>query len=193
MSPLLQCPKCRVWLLDGVFNRPDLTPCQSCGAPLQVEVFPALFRKIAPGESAQAVLVGGESSCFYHPQKKAVVPCAGCGRFLCALCDCELHGQHYCPACLETGKSKGKIKNLENQRTRYDTVALALAILPVLFFYFTIITAPMTLFIAIRYWNAPQSLVHRTWLRFSLAIMVALLQIAGWTAFFIALATHKHF
>ena len=123
--------------------------------------------------------------------KKAVVPCAGCGRFLCALCDCELNGQHFCPACLETGKSKGKIKTLENQRTRYDTIALGLAILPVLIFYLTIVTAPMTLFVAIRYWNAPQSIVRRTRFRFILAIVIALLQIGGWTAFFILIATSK--
>ena len=191
MSPLIQCPKCRAWLLIGFFNQSDMVPCQSCGTPLQVEVFPALFRKILPGQSAQAVLVEGESSCFFHPQKKAVVPCAGCGRFLCALCDCELNGQHFCPACLETGKSKGKIKTLENQRTRYDTIALGLAILPVLIFYLTIVTAPMTLFVAIRYWNAPQSIVRRTRFRFILAIIIALLQIAGWTAFFILIATSK--
>ena len=188
----MQCPKCRTWLLDGVFNQPDLTPCRSCGVPLQVEVFPALFRKINPGQSAEAVLIEGESGCFFHPQKKAVRPCDGCGRFLCALCDCELNGQHFCPTCLETGKSKGKIKSLENQRTRYDTIALGLAILPMLIFYFTIITAPMTLFIAIRYWNASQSIVRGRRVRFILAIIIALLQIGGWSALFITLATHSH-
>jgi hypothetical protein len=192
MGPLIQCPKCRTWLLDGVFNRPGLTPCRSCGAELQVEVFPALFRKMAPGQSAQAVLVEGESSCFFHPQKKAVRPCDGCGRFLCALCDCELNGQHFCPACLETGRAKGKIKSLDNQRTRYDSIALAVALLPMLIFYFTIITAPLTLFIAIRYWNAPRSIVRRTRFRFILAILIALLQIAGWSALFIGLVTHAH-
>lgn len=190
-TSLVQCPQCQAWLLEGVFNQPELSPCPACGVPLQVEVFPALFRRIHPGQSGETIMVEGESSCFYHPQKKAVVPCAGCGRFLCALCDCELNGQHFCPACLETGKSKGKIKTLENQRTRYDTIALGLAILPVLIFYLTIVTAPMTLFVAIRYWNAPQSIVRRTRFRFILAIVIALLQIGGWTAFFILIATSK--
>jgi len=189
MSPLIACPKCRAWLLDGVFNRLDMAPCPSCGAPLQIEAFPALFRKINPGQSAEPVMVEGESSCFYHPQKKAVVPCAGCGRFLCALCDCEFGNEHFCPACLEAGKSKGKIKALDTERTRYDTIALGLAVIPMLLFYFTIITAPMTLFVAIRYWKAPRSLVQHSSARFLLAIILALLQIAGWGAFFIYLAT----
>lgn len=189
MSALIPCPKCRAWLLDDVFNRQELAPCPSCGTPLQIEVFPALFRKIAPGQSAQPIMVEGESSCFFHPQKKAVIPCAGCGRFLCALCDCELAGEHFCPACLEAGKSRGKIKRLDNQRVRYDSIALALALAPLIIFYFTIITAPMTLFIAIRYWNAPRSLVRRSRIRYVLAILIALLEIGGWAALFIALAT----
>jgi hypothetical protein len=193
MSPQIQCPKCGAGLLDGVFNQPGLAPCRSCGTPLKVEVFPALFRKSTPGQSGQAVLVEGESGCFYHPQKRAVRPCDGCGRFLCALCDCNLNEQHFCPACLETGRSKGKIKSLENQRTRYDSIALALAIFPILIVYLTLITAPMTLFIAIRYWNKPASMVRRTRFRLVLAIGIALLQIAGWIAVFTFAGTHKRF
>jgi len=147
---------------------------------LQIEVFPALFRQLAPGSNAETVMVEGESTCFYHPNKKAVLPCEACGRFVCALCDCELHGQHYCPACLEVGRKKGKIKSLENQRTLYDSIALSLTIFPLLIFYFTLITAPMALYIAIRYWNAPRSIIHRTKIRYVIAIVLAALQIIGW-------------
>jgi hypothetical protein len=102
-----------------------------------------------------------------------------------------LLGQHFCPACLETGKSKRKIQNLENQRTRYDSIALSLAVLPMLIFYFTIITAPMALFVAIRYWRAPASLVGQNRTRYLVAILVALLQIAGWITLIFFLAHHK--
>lgn len=178
--------------MEGVFNLPEFAPCPSCGAPLQVEVFPSFFRKIAPGKSAEAVMLEGESSCFYHPQKKAVLPCDGCGRFLCALCDCEIKGQHFCPACLEAGKTKGKIKNLDNQRTLYDSIALALTIYPLLIFYFTIVTAPMALFIAIRYWKSPPSIVRRTKARFIAAITLALLEIGGWMTLLIAVFSRHH-
>lgn len=191
MNSPVQCPKCHARLLEGIFNLPELSPCPACGVPLQVELFPALFRKINPGQSGEAILVEGESSCFFHPQKKAQRPCEGCGRFLCALCDCELSGQHYCPACLEAGKTKGKIKSLDNQRTLYDSIALSLAIYPILFFYFTLITAPMTLFIAIRYWKAPRSVVRRSRVWFIAAIIIALLQLTGWGIFFVALALGK--
>lgn len=191
-TPLVQCPKCQAWLLDGVFNQPELSPCPACGVPLQVEVFPALFRRHQPGQSGETILVESEAGCFYHPQKKAILPCQGCGRFLCALCDCELKGQHFCPACLEAGKTRGKIKNLENQRTLYDSIALALAIYPLLIFYFTVVTAPLTLYVAIRYWNAPRSLVHRTKIRYLAAIVLALLQLAGWGVLVVALTIRHH-
>ena len=193
-NALIQCPKCRAWLVEGVFNQPEFAPCPACGTPLQVEVFPALFRETGTGRSGEAIMVEGESSCFFHPQKKAVVPCAGCGRFLCALCDCEFRGEHYCPACLEAGKDKGKIVALDRQRTRYDNIALSIAVLPMLLvplIYFTIVTAPMALFIVIRYWKAPRSLVQPGSFRFILAIIVALLQIGGWTALVIGLFSHR--
>ena len=120
-------------------------------------------------------------------------PCEGCGRFVCALCDCELHGQHFCPLCIETGKTKGKIKSLDSQRTLYDSIALALTVVPMVFFiliYFTIITAPVALFVAIRYWKAPQSILRRTKFRFILAIVLALLQIVGWILVLAGILTH---
>jgi hypothetical protein len=173
------CPKCARILTDTL----DWEPCPNCQVLLHLEVFPALFRRNAPGDDGELLVVEGESSCFYHANKKAVLPCQGCGRFLCALCDCELHGQHFCPACLESGRNKSKIKSLDNHRTMYDTIALALTVLPVVtlaFWFLTIITAPMALFVAIRYWNAPRSLVRRTKIRYVLAMILATLQMAGW-------------
>lgn len=181
-SPLVHCSKCNTALVDGVFNLPDFTPCPSCKSPLQVEVFPALLRPITPGSKGEAVMADGEAGCFYHPQKKAVRPCDGCGRFLCALCDCVMDGRHYCPSCLESGRTKGKIKNLQNTRTLYDSIALALTIIPILFFYLTFITAPLALFIAIRHWNTPTSLVRNNKAGYIVAIVFASLQICAWIA-----------
>jgi hypothetical protein len=189
-NALIQCPACRAWLMGGPFNRREFGPCPACGVSLLGEIFPALFRKISTGQSGETIIVEGESGCFYHPQKKAVLPCDGCGRFLCALCDCFFDGRHYCPTCLEAGKAKGKIKNLDNQRTLYDSIALALAVYPLLailtivFSFFSLITAPMALFVAIRYWKAPMSIVRRTKVRFIAAGVIALLTIAGWVVYF---------
>jgi|ERR1051325_10473430 hypothetical protein len=195
-AALLECPKCHSRLSEEIVNRPELTPCLGCGSPLQVEIFPALFRRFVPGRGGELLMAEGESSCFYHPQKKAAVPCQGCGRFLCDLCDCQFNGDHFCPACLETGRAKGKIKNLENERTLYDSIALGLAILPVAVvfgIYFTFITAPMAMYVAIRYWNAPRSIVRRTRARYIVAIIFASWQIIGWGVVIYFLATSSKF
>src|SRR5512138_2820046 len=107
MESLVQCPKCDGLLLNAAFNQARFDPCPACGTSMQIEVFPALFRPIATGRDGELVIADGEATCFYHTTKRAVRPCDGCGRFLCALCDCELHNQHFCPACLEVGKTKG--------------------------------------------------------------------------------------
>ena len=177
---VVTCTKCGFVLNEAMFNQPDWSPCPSCGLPLLVEVFPTLFNAPAPAQPAQSVVTEGEASCFYHPNKKAVLPCESCGRFLCALCDVELNGQHLCPACLASGQKKAKLSNLDNRRVLYDSLALTLALLPLLVWPFTLITAPAALFVAIRYWRAPGSVVQRTKIRLILAMFFALAQMAGW-------------
>lgn len=183
MDSPLRCLSCSAPVPEVLFNQPEPQPCAQCGRLFQAEVFPAFFQPVMRGRDGDPLLVEGEASCFYHPQKKAAMTCDACGRFLCALCDCELHGKHFCPACLETGKQKGKIQKLENQRTLYDNIALALAVYPVaLLFgiYFTCITAPMSLYLSFRHWNSPSSVVRQTRIRYVLAIILSTLELAAW-------------
>jgi hypothetical protein len=180
MAAPVECPSCKAPLAESLFNQPELVACTGCGAAVRADVYPALYRPILQGKDGEALVIESEASCFYHPQKKAVLPCQGCGRFICALCDCELHGEHFCPTCLQAGQKKGRIKRLEQERTLYDSIALSLAVYPLLIFYFTIITAPLTILMALRFWNAPRSLVHRTRARLVVAILIAGLEVAGW-------------
>jgi hypothetical protein len=175
------CTHCHEPLSAGYYNIPHLVPCPSCQTPIKVDVFPALFRDLQPGKTGEA-LIDDQAGCFYHPLKKAVIPCDQCGRFLCALCDVEFGGKHVCTVCLETGQKKGKIVDLERHRTLYDSTALRLALYPLIIFYFTLVTAPITLYIAIRHWRSPMSIVRRTKIRFILAIAIAILEILAWIA-----------
>ncbi len=174
------CVKCQATLLGEGFNSGLLQPCPACGTPVRVDVFPALFQAIERGPGPETLLTPDEAGCFYHPQKRAAATCESCGRFLCALCDVELNGRHLCPNCLDSGRKKGKLKNLENERTLYDNLALSLAVLPLIIWPFTLITAPAAIFISLRYWNAPTSLVPRTKMRFIIAIFFAGAEILGW-------------
>ncbi len=147
-----------------------------------------MLRPSGPGAVGEAVMVEGEASCFYHPAKKAVLLCESCGRFLCAVCDVEMNGVHLCPACVESGKKKGRLKQLENRRTLYDSLALAVAVYPIILVWPTLISAPAAIYIAVRYWNAPSSVVPRSKWRAVLAIILALLQIVGWVGIFISIS-----
>lgn len=148
-------------------------------------VFPALYKEITEGSPAEALGMDNQASCYYHPDKKAVIPCSICGRFLCALCDVEFNGKHLCISCLENSGKNKKIRNLENNRVLYDSVALWVSILPILFIFITVVTAPLAIFMVFRYWKAPTSIVPRTKIRFIAAFIIAVLQIGGWTAFIV--------
>ena len=131
-----------------------------------------------------AVQIQGEAECFNHPGKQAVTACSVCGRLLCSLCDIDIDGKTLCIHCLQSGREKQKIASIEDKRTLYDSLALNLAFWPMLFIFPTLITAPAVLFIVLRYWKAPGSVLTRSRFRFILAFAVALLQVLGWCLYF---------
>ena len=174
-----------------MINSDSLTACPSCSSLQRVDVFPAVYRSLPKGHSGETLQVSNEAGCFYHPGKKAVTSCSACGRFVCALCDVALSGRHLCPTCFEKGKSKRKIKSLENHRTCYDTIALMVATVPILFYFITPLTAPLAIYLTVRHWNTPSGIIPRAKIRFILAFILAGLQIAGWILFFSNLALSK--
>ena len=181
---MLSCTKCISPLSKEMINSDSLTACPSCSSLLRADVFPAVYRLLPRGHSGETLKMSSEAGCFYHSGKKAVTPCSACGRFVCALCDVALNGRHLCPACFEKGKSKRKIESLENHRTCYDTIALMVAAVPILFYFITLFTAPLAIYLTVRHWNTPSSIIRRTKIRFILAFTLAGLQIAAWILFF---------
>ena len=182
MPQTVTCPKCNWPVPDSAINSEGLQPCTNCTVPLRVEVFPALFKPVETGSLGESILVEGEASCFYHPQKRATVHCASCGRFLCALCDLDVSGQHICPVCLESGQKEGKLTELESKRILWDSTALALAVVPIVAWPLTLLTAPAAMGVAIYGWSKPSSIVGRTRVRLYLAILIALIEIGLWIA-----------
>jgi hypothetical protein len=154
-----------------------------------VAAFPALVRAGLEGSRAQAIVLDDESSCYYHPTKKAVVPCDACGRFLCSLCDVELGGRHLCPSCVETGRAKDKLEGMTHERVQYDAIAFDLAFIPVVLFFMCwpamVVTAPLSIYFAVRYWRTPLSILPRVRWRFVMALGGAALQILGMALFVI--------
>jgi hypothetical protein len=180
-SALIRCPNCNIPLPADYLNVTAFRDCPGCRVPVRAAVYPSFFRHpdaASPGETLPA---GSGTSCFYHPNKKAVVPCALCGRFLCSLCDIDFNEQHLCSSCIEAGKKKRKIRNLENSRVLYDSIALYLAVIPLLFVWPTILTAPASIFYSVRHWKSPSGIIPRSKVRFVIAICIAGLQVGGWS------------
>jgi hypothetical protein len=166
------CGECSMPVPAEFWNRAGM-PCRGCGQAIQVAVFPAI-ESARSGALPEAVEIESEASCFFHPSSRAAIPCDECGRFLCRLCEIEVDGRHLCPTCFESGISTSKLQSLETSRTMYDSMALAFATLPSLLFWPAIVGAPAALFIVIRRWRAPGSIVPRTRIRYYLAILFSL-------------------
>jgi len=169
------CSECSMPIPAEFWNR-GAVRCRGCGLSTLAAVFPAV-EQTRVGSLPETLQADSEASCFYHPGSRAAVPCDQCGRFLCRLCEIEIEGRHLCPGCFETGVSANQLKNVETSRTMYDSIALALATWPVLLFWPAIIAAPAAIFVAIRRWRAPGSIVPRTRVRYYLAILFALVEI----------------
>ncbi|MGD9158289.1 MAG: hypothetical protein PVG39_07785 [Desulfobacteraceae bacterium] len=180
---MIRCTNCGASLPDEALNSESFNPCPICSTLIRADVFPAVNKKFTGEASGELLLMDDESSCFYHPNKQAVSACSQCGRFLCSLCDVDFNDQHMCISCIESGKKKGKISNLEDRRVRYDNATLGLAVLPLLIWPFTLLTAPLAVFLVFLYWNKPSGIIRKSRIRMVIAFILAGLQIAGWAIF----------
>ncbi len=124
----INCANCRQPLPDDMLNR-SMSRCRYCGKSVQLNVFPALFRENEQVDVNQLTAEEGESSCFYHEDKKAVTHCEACGRFVCELCHVDLNTKSLCPSCVQSSLKSNKIAELENRRPLHHRMALMFAII----------------------------------------------------------------
>ncbi|RPI29507.1 MAG: hypothetical protein EHM61_01325 [Acidobacteria bacterium] len=153
----LYCTRCLSLLSFPADAHYQEAVCPSCAANLEFWLLPALFRP-QTAEIRTRPAAPGEAGCFNHPGRQATIECEGCGRFLCALCDMEARGRHLCPLCFDKKRVEGNLSQLPDRITRYDRIALAVTLLPMLFCCGpSLVTVPVALFIVIKYWTAPGS------------------------------------
>lgn len=185
------CANCHAALPESLVNRGE-TACPHCGTVVMVHVFPAMSQPVKPSRVGEPMMVENESSCYSHASKRAEQVCDSCGRFVCALCDLKMGDRHICPACLEKNIEEQSMGTFVSRRVHHDSIALwlTLAPLPLLtcFWFLAIILAPLmyflggyAIFLGIRHWRTPQSVVKRRRWRFLLAAVLAVLQITVWT------------
>ena len=180
----LRCPSCKRLLEVHSWSDDSSGECRLCGTSFEFIAFPALTAgatRIAP----QVADVTADSVCFFHPQNRAESICEGCGRLLCTVCAVPFMGQRLCPVCIAAAARKESASVAVRGRVLHDSIALSLAVLPLLMFFFTLVTAPLAFGWVVYAWGKPGSLVRgpSRW-RLVVAALFAVAEMAGWVLFF---------
>lgn len=157
--------------------------CYNCESHVEAAVFPAAWRTANP--TIDQAVMSGEATCFFHAERVAAVSCSNCGRFLCHFCRIEWSGKDLCVACVEALRQPDKSVVLASGRFHYDSLALALAVIPTLLVFPSLITAPLALGVALVTIRRSCSITPRSKWRFALAMLVSLAIIGGWVWLFI--------
>ena len=178
-APALPCPRCQRVLEPSAWRDGTAGTCRRCLTEFDFVPFPALTAvrtRIAP----QAAAVAEDSVCFFHAENRAETVCEDCGRLLCAVCTINFSGRKVCPACIAATKMSGAAPVVK-ERMLYDGLAISLALLPILAWPVTLVTAPVALGYVIYGWNKPSSLVRgRSRTRLVAAGVLAIGEIGAW-------------
>lgn len=197
----VRCPACGYGMADALFLRSAAAICPTCGKEVRPTLLAALYKSplATPPSLPEEPPGPGETACFYNPARRATKCCDHCGVFVSDSWAAQWGGQTVCLKCLEELRAKSKDPRFEARRTLWDNIALGFAVGPwalavvfvatiVLYGFaffcilLTVVTAPAAVFIALRYWNAPRSLVPRGHGRLVWALLLSLLQVGGWVA-----------
>jgi|SRR5580704_546987 hypothetical protein len=188
----LSCPHCSQPLPVNQFVPGQPVQCPACRSRVEAYIFPECYKE-PPSRPAILLAAQHEAVCYFHPRYHPITPCDHCGRFLCEICAISLGVRHLCVECFAKVRTQKDETGLVRYAVLYDNVALFLVTAPVvtvIFWIFTIFTAPISLFLSFYHWSRQWNLVRRSRLRFGISILLSLLLIAFWT-FIIYLAVSK--
>ena len=180
----LPCPRCKRKLEAISWHDASSGRCHRCAVDFEFIGFPALSAA-SVDVKPQAVVLDAESVCFFHGENRAEAICDECGRLICPVCTVPFMSRKLCPSCMATAMKQADAPASVRGRVLHDSIALARAALPLIFFVMTIVTAPLALGYAIYAWKKPSSLVrrHARW-RVVLAMVFSVGEIAGWILVF---------
>ncbi|MEY2616925.1 MAG: hypothetical protein QOH78_2698 [Verrucomicrobiota bacterium] len=189
----LSCPHCGESLPINLFGPGQPGQCPACRSQVEAYIFPEFYREksVAP---AIPLAQEQEAVCYFHARYRATTPCDHCGRFLCQACAIMVGHRQLCAECLSQLRKLRDETGLVQYAALFDNVALFLVTAPVLtvfFSFFTIFSAPVSLFLSFYYWPRQWNLLPRSRLRFVIAILLSLLLIAAWALAIYYLATSR--
>ena len=199
-SATVWCPFC------GAQTAPPIDPfaarefalsrCPECGKQSLSVAFPAARRRDRLG-ALGAAASDGDAVCFHHQGRRAEAVCDVCGRFLCELCHIDLDGRAVCSACLtqmHTHSAKTKLTGNATSAhvprcVRYDKIALGCITVVPFIWFLSFINAGVALFLCIRYWRRPISVIPRNRWRFVVAGVCSVGILVLWVWLAIAVGT----
>ena len=174
---ILICPKCKRSLPESQSTKKDILECGYCNTKVSLFLYPHFDKDLLKGKKAENIILSEHASCFFHPEKLAVIHCEECGVFLCSLCDIEIEGKHLCSKCIK--KQSDNFETLRNSAILYDSILLTMAVIPIFLFWPVIITAPLTIFGCFYYRKKIKTPYKRNLWRLYTALVIATLQIVG--------------
>jgi hypothetical protein len=189
----LTCPHCSGPLSVDLFGGGRSGRCPACHSQVEAYIFPE-FHKAASARSEIHLAQELEAVCYFHSRYRAKNPCDNCGRFLCEICAINVGNRELCAECLSQLRKQRNETGLVHYAALFDNVSLFLVTAPVItifFWFLTIFSAPVSLFLSFYYWQRQWSLLPRSHVRFTLAILVSLTLIGFWGFVAYYLATHR--
>jgi len=193
MTANLSCPRCSQSLPVSLFIPGQRGQCPACRSQVEAYIFPEFYRNPPPHPGIH-LAQEQEAVCYFHSRYRAMSPCESCGRFLCEICVISVGSRELCAECLSQLRRQRNETGLVHHAALFDNVALFLVAAPlvtVVFSFFTIFSAPVSLFLSFYYWSRQWNLLHRSRLRFVIAILLSVLLIAFWGVLIYQLATTR--
>jgi len=182
MAANLTCPHCSGTLPITLFLTARLAQCSTCRSQVEAYIFPEFHRELSSFPAIH-LAQDQETVCYFHSRYRAATPCDHCGRFLCDICAIRVGNRQLCAECLAQLRKLRDETGLVYYAPLFDNVALFLVTAPlvtVVFWIFTILSAPVSLFLSFYYWSRQWSLAPRSRFRFGIAILLSTLLIAIW-------------
>lgn len=193
MPAQLTCPHCSGPLPIDLFIAGRHSQCPACHSRVEAYIFPE-FQKATSARSEIHLAQEHEAVCYFHSRYRAKNHCDNCGRFLCEICAINVGKRELCAECLSQLRKQRNETGLVQYAALFDNVSLFLVTAPVItifFWFLTIFSAPVSLFLSCYYWPRQWNLLPRSRFRFVLAILFSLILIGFWIFVIYYLATHR--
>jgi hypothetical protein len=115
--------------------------CPRCSRGFEATAFEPPPPRIRAVEEVAASGPEGASACANHARNAAVTSCQRCGLFICSLCEMNVGGASYCPACFDLLRAQGSMTEVVTRKRDYASMARVTAIAG-LFFSFLFLGLP---------------------------------------------------